>query len=109
MDAMDTPPLPLITTHTTTVWPAATPPGGTESWMLPPVLTIVAVPRSLTNDGPWFWLVTPTGPEVVTFPPESRATAATACPPDTDVLESHETGYGAVVPSAPSFTPSSWN
>src|SRR3954467_5108400 len=46
---------------------------------------------------------------VVRLPAASRATAASLCTPLDGVEESHVKVYGAVVRSAPSVLPSSWN
>ena len=53
--------------------------------------------------------VTVTAVEVVVLPAASRATAVSVCDALVAFLVSHASAYGALVPSAPTFAPSTLN
>src|SRR5688572_19579036 len=61
--------------------------------------------HSPEGDGAMFETVTVTGVDVDELPNASRATAVSVCDPLDAEVVFHETAYGAVVSSAPRFTP----
>jgi hypothetical protein len=63
----------------------------------------------IDTDVATLFTVTLTAADVVFAPDESRAIAVSECAAFVAVFVSHEIVYGAVVTSAPTLTPSTWN